>query len=323
MKKVILIIICFYLLPDFADAQRWKQYRRQVIGGIGVTNFLGDLGGANEIGRDFIYDLDFVATRPSLLVGYRYQLNTFAFLRANLQWGILTADDKNTLEEFRSKRNLHFRSGFLDVNGMLEFYLIQNARGNLYRLRGVRGRRGLKMDVYVFGGLGFMYFNPKAQYQGQWVALQPIGTEGQGLPGQPDKYRRVTFNVPYGIGVGKSIDRYWSVNIEFTARMTFTDYIDDVSGNYYGRERLYQDQLAAGIGQNEARRAALLSDPNIDFDPSKGLGNNDLGAENQDAETLPNQINQRGDITDNDAFMTGMITISRKIVKRRRSRPKF
>ncbi len=323
MRKVIFIlIIC--LLPNLADAQRWKQYRRQVMGGIGVTNFLGDLGGADQIGRDFLYDLDFVATRPSLFVGYRYQLNTFAFLRSNLQWGILTADDKNTKEEFRSKRNLHFRSGFLEVNGLVEFYLIQNARGNLYRLRGVRGRRGLKMDVYVFGGIGFMYFNPKAQYQGQWVALQPIGTEGQGLPGQEDKYSRFTFTVPYGIGIGKSIDRYWSFNIEFTMRMTFTDYIDDVSGNYYGRQRLYDAKISAGASDAEATRAAYLSDPNILY-RSSDLSFSDFGADNIENESAgrEDQVNIRGDITDNDAFMTGMITISRKIVKRRRSRPKF
>jgi hypothetical protein len=195
---------------------------------------------------------------------------------------------------------------------MAEFYLFNNARGNLYRLRGVRGRRGLNMDLYVFAGFGGMYFNPKAEYQGTWVALQPIGTEGQGLDGQPAKYSRFTFTVPYGIGVGKSIDRYWSVNVEFTMRATFTDYIDDVSTVYYGRDNLRQAKLAAGASQAEADRAAYLSDPNIYFETELGLPrSNQLVGE------------QRGDETDNDAFMTGMITIAHKIVKRRRSRPKF
>lgn len=316
------------MLPSFADAQRWKQYRRQVIGGIGVTNFLGDLGGANKIGRDGLYDLDFVSTRPSLMIGYRYQLNTFLFLRGNLNWGILKGDDANTTETYRQGRNLHFRSGFLEVDAMAEFYIMQNARGNLYRLRGVRGKRGLKVDLYLFGGIGFMYFNPKAKYQGSWVALQPIGTEGQGLPDGPDKYSRLTFTVPYGVGVGKSIDRYWSVNVEFTMRMTFTDYIDDVSGLYYGSDRLYQAKLDAGFTEVEALQAAALSDRNIYYKTAPQLGYEegaDLGFDNQRNADLGNTdaLQERGDITDNDAFMTGMITISRKIVKRRRSRPKF
>lgn len=313
MKKIFIVLLtAFILIPSFAEAQRWKRFRRQFVGGIGVTNFLGDLGGANDIGRDGIVDLDFAATRPALLIGYRYQINSYFFLRSNLTWGILKGDDANTKEIFRRGRNLSFRSGFLDLNIMGEFYLIQNARGNLYRLRGVRGRRGLNMDVYVFGGIGGMYFNPKAEYQGSYVALQPIGTEGQGLPGQPDKYSRFTFTIPYGIGVGKSIDRYWQINVEFTMRATFTDYIDDVSTVYYGRDNLRDAKLAAGASTEEAIRAAALSDRN-------NYANSEVG--------LPesNQLvgEPRGDSSDNDAFMTGMITVSRKIVKRRRSRPKF
>ena len=81
MKRIVFLsLIVFVLLPNFADAQRWKRYRRQIVGGIGVTNFLGDLGGANAIGRDGFVDLDFGATRPSLFVGYRYQLNGAIFL---------------------------------------------------------------------------------------------------------------------------------------------------------------------------------------------------------------------------------------------------
>jgi hypothetical protein len=313
MKRIfVLFLLVFILLPSLADAQRWKRFRRQIVGGAGVTNFLGDLGGANDIGRDGLVDLDFVATRPSLMIGYRYQLNNFIFLRSNLTWGILKGDDANTEQIHRRGRNLSFRSGFLDLNLMAEFYLFNNARGNLYRLRGVRGRRGLNMDLYVFAGIGGMYFNPKAEYQGQWVALQPIGTEGQGLPGEEGKYSRFTFTVPYGIGIGKSIDRYWAVNVEFTMRATFTDYIDDVSTEYYGRDNLRQAKLDAGASQAEANRAAFLSDPNIFDQTIDGFNSN-------------NQLvdEQRGDPTDNDAFMTGMVTIARKIVKRRRSRPKF
>lgn len=309
-KHIILALLAIILLPSFADAQRWKRYRRQFIFGVGVTNFLGDLGGSNKIGRDFIYDLDLPATRPSLMVGYRYQLNSFFFVRGNMQWGILRGDDSNTEERFRNPRNLSFRSGFLEANVMGEFYLLQNARSNLYNLRGVRGRSSLQMDIYIFGGIGFMYFNPKAEYQGQWVALQPLGTEGQGLEGQPDKYNRTTFTIPYGIGVGKSIDRYWAINVELTMRFAFTDYIDDVSTTYYGKQNLLDDQVAQGISIDDARRASELSDRNL-YEESGLLVNPDLTGE------------QRGDPSDNDHYMTGMITIARKIVKRRRSRPKF
>ncbi len=122
MKKYFVIaLLLVVLLPNFAEAQRWKRYRKQLIVGAGVTNFLGELGGANKVGRDFIYDLDFVSTRPSLLVGYRYQVNSFFFARGNVQWGILKGDDSNTKEDARRGRNLSFRSGFFEANLMGEF----------------------------------------------------------------------------------------------------------------------------------------------------------------------------------------------------------
>ena len=314
MRKVVVILfLILWILPNIADAQRWKRFRRQFVGGIGVTNFLGDLGGGNDIGRDGPMDLDLAATRPALLIGYRYQINSFFFLRSNLTWGILTGSDEYTENPARRGRNLNFRSTFFEINGMAEFYLIQNARGNLYRLRGVRGRSGLNMDVYVFGGIGFMYFNPKAEYQGSYVALQPLGTEGQGLPGGPDKYNRVTFTVPYGIGIGKSIDRYWQVNVELTIRQTFTDYIDDVSGTYYGRNDIYQAKLDAGMSEAEAQRVADLSDPNIYHELP------DYPFDEQP--DMKGEV--RGSGSGNDTFMTGMIMISHKLVKKRRSRPKF
>lgn len=327
MKKNLLIaLVAIVLLPNIADAQRWKRFRRQLIGGIGVTNFLGDLGGGSGIGRDFIWDLDLPATRPSLMVGYRYQFNSYFFGRANLQWGILKADDDYTTEEFRGSRNLKFRTGYFELDLMAEFYLMQNSRGNLYRLRGVRGRKGLKVDLYVYGGLGFMYFNPKGEYQGTWHKLQPLGTEGQGLAGEPDKYKRTTFTIPYGIGLGKSIDRYWGVNVELTFRHTFSDYIDDVSGSYYGRQNIYYAKLNEGSSKSDAIKIAYLSDRSI------GLGGNTEQQDKVPTSSVLENPNynrndlvgeQRGDPSDNDAYMTLMVTVSRKIVKRRRSRPKF
>lgn len=315
MKRVFLILLLsLVLLPSILEAQRWKRYRRQLVAGAGVTNFLGELGGGNTVGRDGIADLNFAATRPSLMLGYRYQMNSFFFLRSNLQWGILRGDDKFTEEKYRKGRNLSFRTGFFELNAMAEFYLIQNAKGNLYRLRGVRGKRSLQMDLYLFAGVGLMYFNPKAEYQGEWVALQPLGTEGQGLPGEDEKYNRTTFTIPYGIGIGKSLDRYWAVNLEFTMRTVFSDYVDDVSGNYYGRKELIEAK--GGSSNPEAVRAGALSDRNIYYQTISDISNFEEGTQVEPG-------GQRGNPNNNDSFMTGMVTVSRKIVKRRRSRPKF
>ncbi len=44
-KHILIVIVAIVLLPSLADAQQWKRYRKQVIGGVGVTSFLGNLGG--------------------------------------------------------------------------------------------------------------------------------------------------------------------------------------------------------------------------------------------------------------------------------------
>ena len=312
MRQVVFIsLLILWLIPNTADAQRWKRYRQQVMGGIGLSNFLGDLGGGNGEGRGGPLDLDVPATRPSISVGYRYQVADRWFLRSNLSWGILRGSDEYTLDFARRGRNLSFRTGFVELNAMAEFFIISQSKGNLYRLKGVRGRRGLGIDLYAFAGIGAMYFNPKAEYDGEYVALQPIGTEGQGLPGGGDKYSRVTMTIPYGIGFGKSIDRYWSINFEITVRQTLSDYIDDVGGTYYGRDKIYQAKIDAGFSEADALQAATLSDPNI---------YNVLG----DYEEQPDMEGEvRGFGDQNDSFFTAMFTVSRKIVKRRRSRPKF
>tara|TARA_B110000503_G_scaffold143517_1_gene245487 strand:- start:3988 stop:4947 length:960 start_codon:yes stop_codon:yes gene_type:complete len=317
-KHIIITLTAVVFISNIADAQQWRRFQKQVIGGVGVTNFLGDLRGGSSVGRDFIWDLDVPTTRPSLMVGYRYQFNNFVFGRANIQWGVLKGSDKYTTEEFRGNRNLKFRTGYFELDLMAEFYLIQNSKGNLYSLQGARGKNSFKLDVYIYGGLGFMFFNPKGEYQGTWHKLQPLGTEGQGLPGQPEKYKRTTFTIPYGIGIGKSIDRYWGINFEATFRHTFSDYIDDVSGEYFGRKN-FRDAYQGQLSDAEIRKIAVFSDPSL------GRGNNpanDFGDPfDADRNDLEGEI--RGNPNNNDAFMTVMVNVSKQIVTRRRIRPKL
>ena len=48
-----------------------------------------------------------------------------------------------------------------------------------------QNRKGLqkrvKLTPYGFLGLALMYHNPKAQFNGDWISLRDLGTEGQNL----------------------------------------------------------------------------------------------------------------------------------------------
>ena len=67
--------------------------------------------------------------------------------------------------------------------------------------------------------------------------LRPLGTEGQNAGYDGRKYTSISGYVPIGAGV-----KYWlwagvNVSFEIADRITFTDYLDDVSATYVGAEK--------------------------------------------------------------------------------------
>ncbi|MCX7862461.1 MAG: DUF6089 family protein, partial [Bacteroidales bacterium] len=241
MSRNVMILFLFVLIPVILDAQsqsRWKRMRYEIFYGIGATNFLGELGGADREGTNFVRDLEIAMTRPSTHLGLRYRITETVSSKAMLSYGILRGDDKLTNEVYRRYRNLAFRSPIVEFSNQIEYSIIREKQGHRYNLRRVRGLKGFKTNTYFFVGFGVIYFNPKNKYQGKWYALQPLGTEGQGLVPTRTKYSRINFCIPYGIGFKYGLNRRTNIGIEFGARKTFTDYIDDVSTTYFDNQMI-------------------------------------------------------------------------------------
>lgn len=310
MQRVIILLLTILLLPNFSQAQKWKRQRKEYSFGIGATNFLGDLGGRNQIGTNGIMDFEYKATRFGLGVGYRYQLAKDIFVKGNLYYVLVSGDDALTEEPARAARELNFKSHILELSGQLEYMIIKQKSGHLYRLRGVRGKRWFRFEIYALGGVGGIWFSPYGERDGSWHSLRPLHTEGQGLPGGPSEYKGFTLVLPYGIGIRRNLSggarsRHfgsWSISLELTMRKTFSDYIDDVSSVYYTDG----DKSPAAIEELYGEDALYFHDPS-------GLYNNGGYGEPQ----------QRGDATDNDAYMMGIISINYKPARRRRNLPKF
>ena len=124
MKKIILLSLILTVAIQLS-AQNWRYLRGEVVGAIGTSHFLGELGGANDIGSNGIAgfkDLEFKLTRPSLAIGYRYYLSPKFAVKGDLTHALLSGDDALTEERFRNNRNLHFRSQAVDVSARIEFY---------------------------------------------------------------------------------------------------------------------------------------------------------------------------------------------------------
>ena len=309
MRKALLIISALVFISSFAEAQRRRSgsfgrkkppYRYELIGSLGATNFLGDLGGANQIGTHGFKDLEWVLTRPAVGASMRWKVQQYFSVKGNLYWGILKGDDKLTTEEFRNNRNLNFKSNVFELSAQVEFNFIKEQKGHIYKISGVRGMAHKDRQIYLFGGGGGLYFNPKGKYlDGSWVALQPLGTEGEGLPGFSKKYSRLTGIISVGGGARFAINRYWGVGFELGMRQAFTDYLDDVSKNY----------------ATQSLKNAGASDKAIYFsDPSQGKGSH--------PESVCEGC-QRGDPTHKDSYMFGVLTVGYKVMYRKRSRSKF
>jgi hypothetical protein len=152
---------------------------------------------------------------------FNYGLSDHLHLRGSIAFSKISADDNNNSEEFRV-RNLSFNSNITDGFLALE-----------YRLFPLVEKR---WTPYAFLGAGVFGFNPYVLFgeKEEKVYLQPLSTEGQGLPEYPDRqmYKLTQFFIPFGGGIKWMVTDRWIVGAELRLNKTFTDYLDDVSTRY-------------------------------------------------------------------------------------------
>jgi hypothetical protein len=296
LQKIVLLVIVL-ALPLLANAQRKKHYRWEAGVDIGAANFLGDLGGANQIGTHFVKDLEISLTRPALGVHLRYRNNRFVGYRANFAYGKVYGNDALTEERYRHNRNLNFKSNIFEFSTVLEFYFSKERAGHVYNIKKLKGWRNIDIQSYGFLGIGGFYYNPKGSYEGKYVDLRPLRTEGEGLKPGTKIYSKYSVCIPMGLGFKYGLNKQWSVGLEFGLRLTFTDYIDDCSTVYY-------DKTAIAAAQSTPFNAAMashLADPNLgQIPPVDNIYVTGVGQ-------------QRGDATHTDSYMFMQVTVNYKI----------
>jgi hypothetical protein len=280
---------------DFFPEVDYKEHPDHFHIGFGTSNFLGDLGGKNGIGTNDFRDLEVSQFNFATMMGYRHAFLKNLYGRADFAYGKVSGSDGLTKEGFRNNRNLNFKSNIVEVDAMAELWiLIKNRKGHQYDLERVEAKSGpwkiQSIYMTVFGGLGLFHFNPKAYCEGEWIALQPLHTEGQGLPGGPKEYKLWQVNIPVGVSLMMRLHKQMSFGLEASYRYTFTDYIDDCSTKYYNPSDI---ALAAPKGMGDV--AAYLSNPAL------GVANGGK----------PNYVTavgqQRGDSTDRDGYFYIML----------------
>ena len=268
MKIKTLLIILFF--PLYFQAQYFE-----IGGSLGASNYLGDLapsGLKTSIGQ----------TNWAKGLFVRYNINSFFGLRLDLTQGMISASDEFSKEENRRRiRNLSFRSKIYEAAILGEINIIGFQPQKNHR----------PFSPYIFGGIAFFKFNPQAKLDGQWYDLQPLGTEGQGLPEYPEKYALTQFSIPLGAGLKIAMNKKFTIAFECGTRKTSTDYLDDVSSSYPDLEN-----LATTNGELAAKLSWRHNELDINaIPPSKGNG--------------------RGDPSDLDWYIFSKMTISYNFIE--------
>lgn len=239
--KIFLLAAVLLSLPSVLKSQS-----REMGIMLGVMGYKGDL-------KPEMYSLD--QLEPAIGLVYRRSYSNHWAFKGAFNYGHVEADDANADDEFSRNRNLMFRSHIIELTGQFEFNFFPYQTANPES----------KGTPFIFGGVSFFHFNPKALYDGEWIKLQPLGTEGQGTPLYPERkfYKRTSGALTFGGGFKMKIGRRFGLTLESGVRRTYTDYLDDVSTTY-------ADPTV--IRKENGRIASELSDRSIQNAPGGNIG---------------------------------------------------
>lgn len=209
----------------------------------GVSYYIGDINPSKH----------FSGAYPAFGLIARMNYTTRWTLKTSINIGKIGAADADY--NAIPGRNLSFESTLTELSVQAEFNFLPYFTGSKKNF----------FSPYIFGGLSAFAFNPKAQFNGRWVSLRDMKTEGQDTKAYPDRspYSTVSMAIPFGLGIKLSIGSRWSFGAEWGLRKTFTDYLDDVSTTYY----LQGSDIDPAIAEE------YLSDPTMSHTPGMQRGN--------------------------------------------------
>ena len=196
------------------------------------TAEVGLLGGLSYYLGDLNPGIHFLGSRPAWGAVARVNLDNRWVARASFTRARVKGDD--SMGNTNDQRGLKFESRITDIALTAEFNFFDYFTGS----------RKNVMAPYIFGGIGMVIFDPRAD----GVSLRSMGTEGQnvGFDGRKP-YSRVAFTIPFGLGLKYSLSRRLAFSAEWGMRKTFTDYLDDVSTIYVDRNLLAQKKGQAAV----------------------------------------------------------------------------
>ena len=219
---IIILFFASFLVPE-SYSQIWKLRRYEMEGGVGMTNYFGDVGGhsngENALG---LKDISGKSVSGIFNIGMRYKLLEKTWLKFNLGFGSLRGSDEGGVND---TRGIKFNSFLFEPSLRLEQAIINGKDERSYLMMKGRGISSFRnsFSLYLFGGLGGAMAFPKAK---------------------EDPYDRMTDGksaiiFPLGLGIKMALDPNWSLGMDLGWRFSTSDYLDGFSSQYSDHNDVY------------------------------------------------------------------------------------
>lgn len=214
---------------------------------------IGISGGGSQYFGDLNDRYGFKTINPAYGLYARKHLNQYISLRMGGYYTKVGYSDKLNLDLYQRQRNLDFTSDIIEASFQAEFNFFRFVTGDPYH----------RFTPFLTMGLGGFLYDPYTTYNGNKYYLRQLGTEGQNAGYDDRKYTNFSPCVPIGVGA-----KFWVVGginltLEVVDRLTFTDYLDDVSSTYVGIDKF-------SLKPKDPSRA--LQDRSVELNPNNALG---------------------------------------------------
>ena len=280
---------------------------------LNAVNYYGDLAPSpSKISTDISF------TKPGFAISYSHRFGPRYALQAQFMFATLKGSDSESASQgdaqngiYRYKRNASFRNQIKELSVVGVFDLFENQSTYMSRV---------KWTPYFYAGLAVFLHNPTAIAPandlqgnalpggGQYVDLQPLGTEGQHSTLSPtdvnygiQPYSLVQVAIPFGFGARFRLTEVLDLSADIGFRYTFTDYLDDVSANYVDLTKLNSPLAQAMSYRTNELYGNNPPNPQVSGIPGVNVEAG-YGTEHPD--------NKRGGKNDKDLYMVTSVRIS-------------
>ena len=212
MTKQVLLGVCFLMLATSVLAQNFlsatlNDRYYSAYAGVGFASYRGELK----------HNGSFQNEVSNYTVGTEVRLLSKLSARVELSRYSIRGHDKHAPDSsFAKQRNLSFESTNYEATVQGVFYL--------RKYRGVYHKRW-GLDPYLAIGIGTTFISPQAKLGETYFNLYELKTEDK-------EYSRLTLIIPAAAGLKWKLNSNVNFITEIAYRYTFSDYLDDVSGNF-------------------------------------------------------------------------------------------